>query len=299
MKPARLLFPALLFVLPAACTLPAPPAGEPAQEVAIALVRNQVLVQARLQDSGPYSCLVDTGANPSVIDLALARTLQLRLSAESGAAEGVGTGAVQLRSTEFDVAVGSVQPVRIAAVAVDLGALARSFGRPIHCILGQSWIAPRVLEFDYPRERLRFAASSRRPEDCSVMPMRFWMDDDLMPLVVVQVNGHDVPVSLDTGSSGVLKLFPAEASSAGVENEPARDAPASVTGVRGRAAITWARARSLQFGPLALADARVAVGERNQGEPPGRGGNLGNAMLRQGVLTLDYPARRIRVCAAR
>ena len=173
--------------------------------------------------------------------------------------------------------------------------LSRAFGRPIDCILGQSWLATRVTEIDYPRGVLRQVQSRRSEAACSTLPMRFWMDDDLMPLVTIQVNGHDVPVSLDTGSNGVLKLYPAEARSVGVEVDPASEG--SVTGVRGKAAVSTARAARVQFGPLTLSDARILVGERNAGESAGRSGNLGNELLRLGVLTLDYPARRIRICS--
>jgi hypothetical protein len=173
--------------------------------------------------------------------------------------------------------------------------LSRAFGRPIDCILGQSWLATRVTEIDYPRGVLRQRQSRHSEASCSTMPMRFWMDDDLMPLVTAQVNGQDVAVSLDTGSNGVLKLFPVEAKRAGVEVEPASEG--SVTGVRGQAAVSGARAARVQFGPLALSDVRITVGERNEGESAGRSGNLGNGLLRLGVLTLDYPARRIMVCA--
>jgi predicted aspartyl protease len=291
----RRLVVVLLALLQAACASVALSPGSAAPEIPFEFTRSLVLVQARVQGQGPFACLVDTGANPSVIDLALARKLGLRLSGEAGAAEGIGSDQVKIHETEMLAAVGNATASPVAAVAVDLAALSRAFGRPIDCILGQSWLATRVTEIDYPRGVLRQRQSRRTEASCSTMPMRFWMDDDLMPLVTAQVNGQDVAVSLDTGSNGVLKLFPLEARRAGVEVEPASEG--SVTGVRGRAAVSGGRATRVQFGPLALSDVRITVGERNEGESAGRSGNLGNGLLRLGVLTLDYPARRIRVCA--
>lgn len=285
----------LLALLQAACaSVAAPAAGSATPEIPFEFVRSLVVVQVRVQEQGPFSCLVDTGANPSVIDLALARKLGLPLSSEAGAAEGIGSDHVKVYATEMVAAVGGSLASRSAAVAVDLSALSRAFGRPIECLLGQSWLATRVIEIDYPRGVLRQVQSRRSEAACSTMPMRFWMDDDLMPLVTIQVNGHDVAVSLDTASNGVVKLYPAEAKSARVEVEPASGG--SVTGVRGRAEVSTGRAARVQFGPLTLSDARIVVGERNEGESAGRSGNLGNGLLRLGVLTLDYPARRIRVC---
>ncbi len=83
-------------------------------------------------------------------------------------------------------------------------------GGAIDCILGQSWLARQSVEIDYPARRLRFprpGGGADPATGCLEEPKRFWMADDLMPIVVVQVNGRDVAVSLDTGSSGVLKLF--------------------------------------------------------------------------------------------
>ena len=126
--------------------------------------------------------------------------------------------------------------------------------------------------------------------------MRFWMADDLMPLVDLQVNGVTLPVSLDTGASSSLKLFPEGAARAGIE---ASGEAGSVTGARGAATIRRATAKTLSLGPLAAASVAVTVGERNEGEGAVRMGNLGNGFLKAGVLTLDYPARRVRICSAR
>ena len=112
--------------------------------------------------------------------------------------------------------------------------------------------------------------------------------DDAMPLVQVRVGGIDYPVTLDTGSSGTLKLF-----------DPDRVGPTKpVAGVRGEASVVVDKVPSLTFGPLSLTDLEISYGAPNLGETPGaRQGNLGNGVLQHVVLTLDYPSRRMTVCA--
>jgi predicted aspartyl protease len=282
------------------CAAPADTSSAGPPAVPFALVRNQVVLQATLQGRGPYACLVDTGANPSAVDLATARELGLPMGDRAAPADGVGSDDVLVTPTEMHVAAAGSETARVAAVAFDLSALARGLGQPLQCILGQSWLAARVVEIDYPRQRLRLAASAPAPGmACHTMPMRFWLADDLMPLVTMRVNGVDVPVSLDTGSSATVRLFPEGAALAGVADPRGAGDQAAATGARGRTAVRKAVARRLQLGPLALVDAPVTIGEHNAGEPPGaRAGNAGNGLLRHGVLTLDYPARRIRICAA-
>jgi hypothetical protein len=128
--------------------------------------------------------------------------------------------------------------------------------------------------------------------------MRFWLQDDWMPLVTVQVNGVDIPVSLDTGSSATLKLFPDGALKAGIASPPVNESRV-ITGARGSASVNKVMISSLKFGPLAAENVQGSIGEKNLGEPQGRLGNLGNGLFRTGILTLDFPSRRISVCAPR
>jgi hypothetical protein len=275
----------------AGCASPRAPVAQAAFE----FPRGQILVTATLEGHPGHRCLVDTGANPSVIDLRVARDLGLAIAARSGAAEGIGKEDVRVHPTTLGVDFGGSSG-RIDALAVDLSRLARAFGRPIDCILGQSWLATRAVEFDYPARILRFPDRPAARPGCAAGPMRFWMADDLMPLVTVQVNGVDVDVSVDTGSGATLRLFAPADARTGVRLDA--DEGASVTGIRGRTAVRTATATHVRYGPLVLDEVRVTVSAKNEGEPAGRSGNLGNGVMRHGILVLDYPARRIAMCPA-
>lgn len=261
--------------------------------------KNQILVKTRIAGRGPFSCIIDTGVNPSAIDLSLAKSLSLQLSAEAGAAEGVGTDTVHVYQTQFDVTLAESPASSIAAAALDLSSLTAKLGQPLHCVLGQSWLGTRVVEINYPLRRLHFGTTAPHMSaglTCKVFVMRYWMPDDLMPLVAVQVNGVDVPVSLDTGSSGTITLFPLGARRAGIQ-PPTRDSSQTVTGARGSVAVNKITLASLRLGPIAGDDVQASLRDKNLDEPEGRQGNLGNGFLSKGVLLLDYQARRIRVCA--
>ena len=294
--------------LSAGCTTPADgqfgrPVDGSQREVSFEFIRNQIVVQTRIRGRGPYSCLIDSGANPSAVDITLAQELNLPIGDRGGPAEGVGTQEVLVYPTDLDVAIEGTLASRIPAVAVDLSSLSKAFDRPIDCVLGQSWLTSRVVQIDYPSHRLRFSAKNVDPPPssfrCDEFAMRFWLPDDWMPLVMVQVNGIDIPVSLDTGSSGTLKLFPDGALKAGVAPPSATDRGHVITGARGSTSVNMVMISSLKFGPLVAENVQGSVGDRNLGEPEGRLGNLGNGLLRHGVLTLDFPARRISVCAPR
>ena len=258
-------------------------------EVSFEFPHNQIVVEASLQGDRPHACLLDTGTNPSAVDAKLAAQLGLVVSGPGGKAEGVGTEEITVQPTTVEVAVGGSEPARIDALTIDLGAISRRIGRPIECILGQSWLTSRVVQIDYPRRVVRFSktALAAKGGTCEETPMRYWVPDDAMPLVRVHVQGIDYPVTLDTGSSGTLRLFGAGPGGSSK----------TVAGFRGEATVTTARVATFAFGPLSLKDLEITYGDRNQGEPAdARQGNLGNGVLQHLVLTLDYPGRRMTVC---
>lgn len=274
----------------------------PESEVPFEFVRNQILVPVRIRGRGPYSCTVDTGANPSAIDARLAKELGLPVREEAAPAEGVGAAEVLVRQTVFDVALDGGRSSTISAVAIDLSALSAAFGRPLHCVLGQSWLGTRVAQVDYASQRLRLSSRSLSdPKDleCLRTPMTFWMPDDLMPLVTIEVNGIEIPVSVDTGSSGTLKLFPEGARAAGIPTSGDDLSKHSVVGARGSADVKRVTFASLRFGPIFVKDVKGSIGDKNLDEPEGRLGNIGNGLLQFGLVTLDFPARRISICARR
>jgi len=273
---------------------------------AFELHKKQIAIEVFINNKGPYQCVLDSGTNPSAVDLALARKLGLPLSDESGQAAGVGSETVKVFKSSMQVSVGTAtgpllgatEPREIAAAAVDLGPLADTFGKPLHCILGQSWLRHYATKIDYPQQQLTIVENgvAGQTGTCSRTEMKFWLQDDLMPLVPIQVQAQTLDVSLDTGSSGSVKFYP-EAETLLGDNLRLLPLPADeMTGIRGASPVRRGVLSALRFGPLAQTQLAVTVGERNENEAPVRMGNLGNGILMQGVLTLDYPNREIFIC---
>src|SRR3954468_570776 len=102
-------FAALIFLLFAACAAFSQPAGKPVAEIPFEFVHNQIVVQVKIGDKGPFAMLVDTNTDPSAIDAATARDLGLAVGSKGGVATGGGTEA------------NMVSPARLPSV--DLGDL--------------------------------------------------------------------------------------------------------------------------------------------------------------------------------
>src|SRR5882672_12747756 len=128
-------------------------------EVPFEFVANQIIVQVKVAGKGPYSMLLDTNTDPSAIDLATARELGLRLDARSFPASGGGADANLVQLTRLStVELGTVIAKDVSAGAIDLKKLAAKLERPIHGVLGYSFLKDRIIQIDYPALKIRFYA---------------------------------------------------------------------------------------------------------------------------------------------
>jgi predicted aspartyl protease len=249
------------------------------------LVRNQIVLEVGIGGKGPFRVLLDTAGEPSAINLATALEAGLPVDTTAyGEASGTGEETVRLYAAELpEVEIGGVVFGDIDAVALDLARVGERLGVPIDGVLGYSLLAGRIVEIDYPARTLRvFSASPPSPEH--VVPLRF-REGHHQPVVEVEVAGRRVPVTLDTGSSLSLELYRSAAKELGLQALLDAAEPDTVTGARGAAAVTQARLPRIGLGPFEIEDVEVVFREGDAGD---RMGNLGNGVLQEFVLTLDY-----------
>ena len=257
------------------------------------LIENQVVVAIRLAGEGPFTALLDVAVAPSVVDLALARELGLPIDETApGEAAGVGAGRATFFPSQLaELQIGEHLVGTIEAVAADLSSLAVKLGRPLHAIVGQSFFAGRVVQFDYEQQRLTLNPPA--VERGVSVPLEGAAD--LTPVVVVTVNDREVPVVLDTGSSLTLGIYLEAVEDLGLAT--ARDAatPRTVTGARGEVEAYEGVVASLALGDLRLERVPTVFLPRPASDPTQALGNLGNGFLQHTVLTLDYPRRRMSI----
>ena len=260
------------------------------------LLENQVVVAFLLGKRGPFTALLDVAVAPSVVDLALARELGLGIDETApGMADGQGSGSATFYPSELpDVRLGQHPVGSIEAVAADLGPLAAKLGRPLHAILGQSFFDGRVVQIDYGRRLLELEPATVG-EGVS-MPIDG--AEDLTPVVRVTVDGRDVPVVLDTGSSLTLGIYLDAVEELGLASSRAAAVPRTLRGARGEFEAFEGTVASLSLGDVRLENVPTVFLPRPAGDPAGALGNLGNGFLRHTVLTLDYRRRLMTICAA-
>jgi hypothetical protein len=266
-------------------------------------IHNQIVLRAAINGQGPYNVVLDSGTHATTIDLTLARRLGLPLSGARSSGQGAGAHRVVGQPTVCDeLRVGDLAVRKLSTVALDLSGISRTMGRPLHAVLGFSFLDSRIVQIDYFHRCIHFYAESpfaptpfppptaRRIS----FPMQFLADSVLPVLLECRVNGVSIPVTIDTGSSLGLILFPGAIERLGLGELARQGTPLEAAGYRGQAQLSKGWVRSLALDSIDLGAVEVAYVGKDYGDREDlarRGGNLGNALLQDFVLTLDYRSR--------
>src|SRR5215831_9174864 len=109
-------------------------------EVPFDFYRNAIVVQVKVNEKGFYNMLLDTGTNPSVVDLKAAKEIGLKVASAGHQGDGGGTSTNLAYETRLPlVQLGDLTARNIAALAIDLSRPSEALGKPIHGVLGDSF----------------------------------------------------------------------------------------------------------------------------------------------------------------
>ena len=167
---------------------------------------HRVVIVDAVVNGAPVRALVDSGAQSSVIDAALAQRLGLKTGATVPVVALGVSGEPQLgRTAVFEVQLGALSFRGLRAAVLDLGGISSASGLPFSLILGQDVLRQVVADFDFPRQRLSFHRPDAYvlPESAMASPARRKGRELVVP---VMVEGAPLEVALDTGASGSLSL---------------------------------------------------------------------------------------------
>ncbi len=263
-----------------------------------------VTVPVTIGGRGPLRFILDTGNATTGFLLSERAAAKLGLAGrettELPAPSGVGKEPIRLlAATAKTVEVGPFRyenaPVAISAA---LDKLSAAIGREIDGNLGFPFLKDYSLTLDYPRHTLRLAPS-RATEDAgddAAIPFNLGSPKPLI-LLWVNMNGRGpFRVALDTGAGSTI-----------VSTELARSfalpegAAVPMFGAGGAAGGFASRLDSLAIGAAALRDVDVVVADIFAPLRTATGGELdgilGYNVLRRFAVTIDYPARRLRLAS--
>lgn len=290
----------LLLAIASICTSAQNKTKDTVFEAPFEFYRNEIILQVQVNGKGPLNMMLDTGTDPSAIDLTTARKLGLKLQALGKPATGGGTDVNLTYYTKLPVVeVGGLTVKNLETLAIDLSKISERLGKTLHGVLGHSLLNGRIVQIDYPNRMLRIYSQSpvsktaNQSNTAKRTVVSFRYDDNVL-LDEVFVNGKKLVANFDTGSNGGFQLTPAAVSYLGLQEEFDRARVSTSVGFNGVSENREGEVSNVTIGGISVEAPAVVFFTKGTGRDKKPWGiNIGNAFLKDFVVTIDYRRKLI------
>ena len=257
------------------------------------------MVQVKIDGKGPFNMLIDTDTDPSAIDAATAKALGLAVGSKGAVATGGGTDANTIYPTTLGtVELGTVVGKQIAAATIDLSKISGRMERPIHGVLGFSFLKDRIIQIDYPNLKLRFFNVSPyprielAPNTVNVIALPFRREDGEVMIDSVFINNEKMRATLDTGSSGTFSLTPDAVAALQLDEQTEDGKGQTSVGYNGEFESKSGVLKSIRIGKYSSESVQATFWAPNTGHDKQRFQvNIGNGFFQDFILTFDFPKK--------
>ncbi|MGC4044941.1 MAG: aspartyl protease family protein [Armatimonas sp.] len=239
----------------------------------------------------PLRLILDTGAGVNVLTPEAAARLGLKLTDAPFAV----SGATVTKAKVCQVPKLSLGSINLAGsfVVLPLPAALNCDG-----ILGGPFFEKFMVTIDSFRNKLSLAPPKSKKLTGPVLPLRLVGG---IPQVYGSVEGISGWFRMDTGADDVLTLFPGFVERHKLRDKfPKRIETVVGRGVGGLLTGELVKVSRLTLGPHTLGDFVADLSTQTEGTFADRdsAGNLGNALLRRFILTLDYQGKKVQLLRA-
>ncbi len=269
-------------------------------EVPFDFYRNEIIFQVKVNGKGPFNMILDTGTDPSAIDLNTAKEIGLKLASVGHQSTGGGTSVNLAYETKLPLLeLRGLTAKNVEALAIDLSKTSEALSKPIHGILGHSLLNNRIVQIDYPKRVVRFYSKSpflktaNQASGSKLTTLSFRYDDNIL-INGVLVNGKKITANFDTGSNGNFQLTPAAVLDLGLETEVGKAQVSKSVGYNGASENREGKIKNVTIGGISIDEPTVIFFGKGTGRDKKAWGiNIGNAFLRDFVVTVDYRSKTI------
>ena len=274
--------------------------GRSAVNIPFELFGNLILLQAKVNDSGPLRFILDTGAGTSVLDAQQAKVLRLKPQGKIVGMGGAGSaGATFTRGTSVNLPGVQILDQTIYVLPLDpLSAI----GRKIDGVIGNDIIKRFVVEIDYAAQTLNLYEPQSYRYSGSGQVITLLMDGNL-PFVRARVTPEggrtplEAKLQIDSGSTGVVLLNTPFVKKHQLLATIPQAVQTNLGGVGGSAQTLIGRVKSMMLGRFVIDRpiARFSQATRGDYASATYDGLLGGAALRRFKVVFDYSRRQMIV----
>ncbi len=268
--------------------------GGSSEGIPFDLYGNTIWLKVWVNDKGPYSFLLDSGAGATCIDSGMASKLGLRVE---GVVEGKGAGGSQtvsfckVRSLKLKGVEFSDQTIAV----ISLSRLYTTLGRRIAGILGYDFLSRFVTRIDYGNRSLSLyePESFRYPEGMEILDIEITQN---LPTIEAILGGeYQGKFLLDTGNSGCLVLHSSFIQQNHILDKVKKKVEKSFSGVGGWGEGFMAKMKSLAIGSFTIREPVTLLVTSGKGIFGSKdlAGNIGGEILKRFNLTLDYSRSKL------
>lgn len=244
-------------------------------------------VDLRINGLGPYTFILDTGAEGTILSSSLAEELNLPVlgNANAGAPGGGTVPGKVVRIAKLEL--GDLTLTDAMAVALDLSSMAKVFagaGAPRGVLSTKNWRG-MLISLNYPAAQIEIKRGELPSADN--LKVFSFPGDDRIPSIAVRFAGTSVTLNLDTGAAHGF-ILPSSFSA----KLPLATQPVAVDPLRTLDGIT-AMTRARLQGNVSIGCFQVEKADVNfaEGIPIG---SFGYDVLRQFKVTLDWKNHRVQ-----
>lgn len=285
-----------LLMLVFSCSSLAQTKHKPSAEAPFEFYKNLIFLEVKINGKGPFNMMLDTGTTPSALDLLTARELELDPKSSGQNAAGGGTGTNTFYDVKpLNISIGKLKARNIETSAGDLSAISNALGKPLHGVLGHSFLNNRIIQIDYPKRLVRFYSKPLKEvsnkqtnsSGTSILPFRYANDSILIDDILV--NGSKVTALFDTGFNGNFNVMPMFISSLNLEDEFNNAKPKMAVGFKGKATSREGIIKTVKIGNLSIDSPSVIFWDKGTGhDTTTYGFTIGNGFLKDFIVTIDY-----------
>jgi predicted aspartyl protease len=268
-------------------------------EIPFELVGEYIMVPVTIQDTR-LSFVFDTGATSTVLDSTTAVTLKIAPQNQTTAQGASGSSRYQL-SRIASVNIHNLELKNLTAIHVSLLSLSQSLGAKIDGIIGNDVLLNRVTEINYDTRMIRLLNSVDESSISSSRKIPFTFMN-LIPIPAIDLsftltNGKQFSEKflVDTGAGLTMILNTPFIEQNDLYRQVGKTVASTSKDLTSKTVNQKVLFQHVQIDAYIFSEVPVTLSDAKRGvnSLPGLGGILGNEILKQFNMVLDYPNQAI------